>query len=265
MSRTIRSLEDRLSVRLIDRTTRSVSLTEAGRLYLTRCQRVMEEAQQADLALNAFLAEPRGRLRVGVTTAFARSILTSRIAGFLECHPQLAVDLEMPGSGLSDGGVDVTISIEAPGDSNLLIRSLLRVPQGIYASPAYLVRHPAPGSPTELRRHVCIADSWSAASSVEPGGWTTWRLTRRGERAEVRMEARASAADPAVNQQLALAGTGVARLPRPLVKADVEAGQLVRLLPEWEAETVELHAFYPPQLSGSPKLRTLVEFIKGQR
>lgn len=266
VSRTIHRLEDRLGVRLIERTTRRVALTEVGQIYLAHCHRLIEEAEQADLAVGALLAQPRGRLRVGAPVPFARFILGPILAEFLSRYPDLSVDLQLLNGDVfpRDGSLDILIRAGAVGDSGLMVRWLMRVLQGVYASPAYLERHGPPQTPTELRRHLCIATSCDTVGG-EPGGSATWRLRSRGERAEVKVEARASVPDPTLNHQLALAGVGIALLSRGMVKADVEAGRLVRLLPEWEPEPVELHAYYPSRLNSSPKVRALLEYLKEAR
>ena len=264
VSRAIRRLEDRLGVRLVERTTRRVSLTEVGELYLHRCRRVMAEAEEADLAVGALLAQPRGRLRVGAPVPFAQLILGPILGEFLARYPELQVDVLLTGTDVfpRDGSLDLLIRAGSVGnDSGLLVRWLLRVRQGIYASPRYLAYRDLPESPAALRRHFCIATSCDSVGG-EPGGTTTWRLHRGGERCEVKVEARASVPDPTVNHQLTLAGAGVASLSQAMVRADIEAGRLVRLLPDWEPEPVELHAFYPSRLSASPKVRAFLEFLK---
>lgn len=263
VSRTIRRLEDRLGVRLIERTTRRVALTEVGQLYLTHCQRVMEEAEQADLAVSALLAEPRGRLRIGVPVALADFIVGPVFADFQARYPGLSVDVELLHGDMfpRDGSLDVLFRAGSVGDSGLTVRWLMRVWQGVYASPSYLEGHPAPESPTQLRRHVCIAASCDTAGGA-PVGSTTWRLRRAGERAEVGMEARVTIPHPAMIHRLTLAAIGIAMLSRTTAKADVEAGRLIHLLPEWEPEPVELHAFYPSRLNASPKVRALLDFLK---
>ena len=262
VSRAIVRLESRLGVRLVERTTRRVALTEMGELYLNRCQRVMEEAKQADLAVGALQARPRGTLRVGTPVPFARSILGPSMGEFLAMYPELRLHLQLQNGNESprEGDLDVVIRAGVLEDSGLLVKPLMSVRLGVYASPGYLEDRKAPESPVDLLQLSCIATSCD--SPGETGDFTTWRLRRAAEIKEVRVEARVSVADPTVNHQLALAGVGVAMLSQMMVRVDVEQGRLVRLLPDWEPDAVELHALYPSRLSSSPKVRVFLQFLR---
>ncbi len=263
VSRALQRLEERLGVRLVERTTRRVALTEVGELYLNHCRRVMEEAEEADLAINALLAEPRGRLRVGVPIPFARLIAGPLLADFLARYPQVQVQLELldNDSAIHSDTLDLMIRARALGDSGLLVRPLFKVLPGIFASPAYLDAQGWPETPAALRGHSCIATSCDTVAG-EPGSMTTWRLRRGSEIAEVQIAPRVALPDPEMNRQLTLAGVGIALLSKGLVRADVEAGRLVRVLPEWEPEPVALYALYPTRLGSSPKVRAFLEFLK---
>jgi DNA-binding transcriptional LysR family regulator len=262
VSRTIQRLERRLGVRLVERTTRRVALTEVGELYLNHCRRVMEEAEQADLAVGALQAKPRGALRVGAPVAFARSIMGPSMGDFLSMYPELRMHLQLLNGNESPraGSLDVIVRAGPLEDSGLLVKPLMRVRLGAYASPAYLKRHKTPDSPAGLMQQSCI--TMTCGTFGEPGDFAVWRLRRGGELKEVRVDARVSVPDPTINHQLALAGTGVALLAQSMVGADVEEGRLVRLLPEWEPEPVELHALYPSQLNSSPKVRAFLQFLR---
>jgi DNA-binding transcriptional LysR family regulator len=263
VSRTLRRLEQRLGAQLVERTTRRVALTEVGALYLLRCERVLGEAEEADLAVGALQAEPRGRLRVGAPIPFARWILGPVLAEFLARYPLLQVHLDlMEGDGaVLDGRLDLLIRAGALEDSTLRVKPLMRVLPEIYASPEYVAEHGAPESPAELRSHRCIATTCDTVAG-EPGALTTWRMRRGSERAEVQVEPRVAVPDPSMNLQLAVAGMGVALLSRGLARPYVEAGRLVRLLPEWTPEPVELVALYPSRLSASPKVRAFLDFLR---
>src|SRR5580704_9588863 len=231
VSRAIVRLENRLGVRLVERTTRRVGLTEMGELYLNRCQRVLEEAKQADLAVGALQAKPRGTLRVGAPVAFARSILGPSMGEFLAMYPELRLHLQLLNGDESprEGTLDVIVRAGALEDSGLLVKPLMRIRLGAYASPAYLEHHKVPESPVDLLQLSCITTSCDAPG--EPGDFAMWRLRRGEERKEVRVEARVSVPAPTINHQLALAGAGVALLAQSVVRGDVEQGRLVRVLP----------------------------------
>jgi DNA-binding transcriptional LysR family regulator len=263
VSRAIQRLEKRLGLRLVERTTRRVSLTEIGELYMNHCRRVMEEAEQADLAVGAFLAEPRGRLRVGAPVPFARFVLGPLLADFAARYPLLQIDVQLLSGDVfpRDGSLDVLVRAGAVGDAGLLVRWLLRVRLGIYASPRYLELHGRPETPAALRMLPCVTTSCDTVGG-ESTGSATWKLRRGQEVAEVKMDVRVSVPDPAINQQLTVAGVGLAALSSAMVRDDVEHGRLVRLLPEWELEPIEIHAYYPTRLHSAPKVRAFLEFLK---
>jgi DNA-binding transcriptional LysR family regulator len=261
VSRAIVRLENRLGVRLVERTTRRVGLTEMGELYLNRCQRVMEEAKQADLAVGALQAKPRGTLRVGAPVAFARSILGPSMGEFLAMYPELRLRLQLLNGdeSLREDTFDVAVRAGALEDSGLLVKPLMRIRLGAYASPGYLEHHKVPESPVDLLQLSCITTSCDAPGE---GDFSIWRLRRGDERREVRVESRVSVHDPTINHQLALAGAGVALLAQSVMRADVEQGRLIRVLPEWEPEPVQLHALYPSRLDSSPKVRVFLQFLR---
>ena len=262
VSRAILRLEERLGIQLIERTTRSVRLTEVGRLYLTHCQRVMDEAEQADLAVGAMLARPKGKLRVGAPVAFARFVLGPLLNEFLAMYPELRIHIELlSGNGRNhDEGLDLVVRAGPLEDSGWLVKPLMKVRLGIYASPAFLKRNKRPESPAELRQLPCIVTSCGPLGEAED--FALWRLRRNNEVREIGVDARVSVPDPSVHRQLALAGAGVALLGHAEVVADLKQRRLVNLLPEWEPESIELYALYPSRLTASPKVRALLEFLQ---
>jgi DNA-binding transcriptional LysR family regulator len=235
-----------------------------GELYLNRCRRVMEEAEQADLAVGALQAKPRGTLRVGAPVAFARSILAPRMGAFLAIYPELRLHLELVNGDESpsprEGSLDVLIRAGALEDSGLLVKPLMRIRLGAYASPGYLENRKQPDSPTDLSLLSCITTTCDTLG--EPGDFTVWRLRKGAELREIKVNARVSVPDPTINHQLALAGVGVTLLAQSVVRADVEQGRLVRILPDWEPDPVELYALYPSRLDSSPKVRAFLQFLR---
>jgi DNA-binding transcriptional LysR family regulator len=262
VSRAIGRLEQRLAVQLIERTTRSVRLTEVGRLYLTHCQRVIEEAEQADIAVGALLATPRGKLRIGAPVAFARFVLGPLMNEFLAMYPELRIHIELLNGRDRSNQEDFDMVVRAGPleDSGWLVKPLMRVRLGLYASPAFVKQYRRPESPSDLRQFPCIVTSCGPLG--EPEDFATWRLQRESEVREVNVSARVSVPDPSVHRQLALTGTGIAMLGRAEVVTDLKERKLLRLLPEWEPEPIELHALYPSRLSASPKVRALLEFLR---
>lgn len=261
-SRAVTRLEDRLGVRLIERTTRTVCLTEVGETYLEHCQRVMEEVEQADLAVGALLAKPRGRLRIAAPVAFARAILGPILKEFLFMYPELRLHLQLLNGDSTprESSFDILIRPGPLEDSGLLVKPLMRIQLGVFASPDYLVSRELPASPLDLRDHDCITTGCGAVG--EPADSTTWRLRRGTETREIRVDSRVSVLDPMLHHQLAIAGVGVALLAQSVVQTDVGRGRLVRVLPDWEPESIEFHALYSSRLNSSPKVRAFLQFLR---
>jgi DNA-binding transcriptional LysR family regulator len=262
VSRAIRSLETRLGVRLIERTTRRVALTEEGRIYFDRCERVLEEAEQAEIEIGALQAKPRGTLRVGTPGIFARYVLGPALGEFLAAYPEVRVHLQSLDAIVRERPLDVVVRPGPLEDSGFLVKPLLKIRIAVYASPSYLKSRGIPESPAAIREHSCIVTN--CAGFADGNDAAIWRLRRGTEVKEVRVEPRVSVPDPAITQQLALTGVGVALLSQSAARRDVEQGRLMRLLPDWEPEPVELHALYASRLSSSPKVRAFVQFLKGR-
>jgi DNA-binding transcriptional LysR family regulator len=262
VSRSIRRLETRLGVRLIERTTRRVALTEEGQIYFDRCERVLEEAEQAEIEIGALQAKPRGTLRVGVPAIFARLVLGPALGEFLAMHPDLRVHLQSLDGLSRERPLDVVVRPGPLNDSGMLVKPLFQIRTAVYASPLYMKNRIAPDLPGALREHCCVITN--CAGFADTNDAAIWRLRRGAEVREVRVEARASVPDPAISHRLALTGVGVAILSQSATRCDLEEGRLVRLLPDWEPEPVELHALYASRLNSSPKVRAFVQFLKQQ-
>jgi DNA-binding transcriptional LysR family regulator len=258
LSRGIRSLERRLGVRLLERTTRSVSLTEAGTVYLDRCHRVLDEAEQADLAVNALLVKPRGKLRVGAPVMFVRAVIAPVLGEFLNAYPDLRLQLDFVGaeSAIRDRAVDILIRPGPHEDSGLLIKPIMRIRLGIYASPNYLKGRDRPASPSDLRSLRCIT------ATCSHGETTMWRLRRGSEVKEISIDPHISVPDPLIISQLTASGAGIAMLSQSLAHTHLTKGSLIRLLPDWEPDPIELHAIYSSRLSASPKVRAFLQFLR---
>jgi DNA-binding transcriptional LysR family regulator len=190
--------------------------TEVGETYLEHCQRVMEEVEQADLAVGALLAKPRGRLRIAAPVAFARAILGPILKEFLFMYPELRLHLQLlNGDSIPrEGSFDILIRPGPLEDSGLLVKPLMRIQLGVFASPGYLTNREPPSSPLDLRDHDCITTGCGAFG--EPADSATWRLRRGTETREIRVDSRVSVPDPMLNHQLAIAGVGAPGIQRVL-------------------------------------------------
>jgi len=262
VSRAVARLESRLGIRLVERTTRKVTMTEAGELYLSHCERMIEEAEQAEVAMSALHARPRGRLRIAAPAAFARFVLSPILPDFLRRYPEVKCNLQLLNANgqAQESAFDVVIRPGPLEDSGLLLKPLMKIRLGLYASPAYLKNRPIPDSPASLRSHNCITTGCGAYG--EPSDSSVWRMRQGTQTEQVRVEARVSVSDPSINHQLALAGVGIAALAQHVAQPSIERKKLVRVLPGWEPDAVELHAVYSVPLNLSPKLRVFLQFVQ---
>jgi DNA-binding transcriptional LysR family regulator len=262
VSRALTSLETRLGVRLVERTTRRVALTEAGELFLEKCLRVLEEAEQADLAINMMHSKPRGRLRVGAPAAFVRFVLAPLLGGFVKEYPEVKLSLQiiqgppMP----SESGLDIAIRQGPLDDSAMRVMPLRKISLGLYAGSGYVAEQGVPEAPAGLRNHRFITTNCGAHG--EPAEFVKISLRRGALTETIRVESHICLTDPSLNLQLAISNAGIAQLSQSIAQPNVAAGRLVRILPEWEPAAIELFAVYASRLSSSPKLRAFLEYVR---
>src|SRR5690606_34579856 len=225
VSKQIRRLEDRLGVRLFNRTTRRISLTEAGELYFRHCSRILAEIAAAEEEVSALQGAVRGRLRLSITAAFGRVVVVPALKDFLARYPELDVELELTDRPVDvvREGLDAVIQLsEQVDDPSLVARRLAVNERIICASPDYLARHGLPQRPEELRRHNCLV-------MYSVSRFNDWEFSdHQGSRVvEVSGNFQANTADALY--EAALAGIGIARLSTWLVAGDIRAGGLAQI------------------------------------
>ncbi len=260
VSKTVARPEARLGVRLFERSTRRLRLTEAGEIYLGYCRRALEEASDGEAAVIQLNEKPRGTLRVVMPVTLAQASVAPKLARFLRQHPELRLEISLRGGQIDPIAerVDVAFQTAKPvTDSQTIQKRLLVVPMGIYASPEYLRTAPALRTPQDLLKHSCL----TLTSSREGTNWTLRKSS--GKIQELRVRGRVSIGDPVVHCRLCLDGFGVAILPNWLTNEHVGKRGVVRVLPDWNPEPIELYVLYPTRLSVTPKLRVFLEFIEG--
>jgi DNA-binding transcriptional LysR family regulator len=257
VSKQVSRLEDRLGLRLLNRTTRRLSLTEAGAAFYQGCQRVVAEAEAAEQAVTHLASAPRGRLRVNAPMSFGVSHISPALPEFLGRYPELAVDLTLNDRivDLVEEGFDVGLRIGPLADSSLVARRLAPNRSVLSAAPSYLQARGAPRDPGELADHACLLYSYLATGAV-------WRLTgpQGDRRCKVSGPLRVNNGDAIL--AAALGGLGVALLPCFICGEDLRAGRLVRVLPDWEASPDSaVSAVFPAARHLSPKVRAFVDFL----
>jgi DNA-binding transcriptional LysR family regulator len=255
VSRKVSELEDRLGVRLLQRTTRKLGLTDAGRLYFDRSSRIVAEMEEAEQAVAQTQSAPRGLLRVTAPLSFG--MLGPMMAAFLQRHPDVQVELVCTDRrvDLVDEGFDVAIRAGPLDDSTLIARSLGVLERVLIASPAYLRRRKRPRSPAELSEHDCVNFGAGHAPTV-------WILHSGERRVEVRVSPRYSVNELDLLLEAARAGVGIALIARFVAVEDLRAGRLRQLLPEWSSPKTPIHAVYPTARHLSPKVAAFVEFMR---
>lgn len=256
VSRSLGRLEADLGAILLERGTRSLRLTDAGRLFLPHAQRVLSDVDEAAAALEGLIGQPRGTLRVNAAVTFALGMVAPMLPDFARRYPEVRVVLETENRmvDFAREDVDVAIRVGAMADSDLLARKIGLVELLPCASPDYIHGHGSPQQPRDLVEHTLL--TWTDRS-------TTWRFTdTAGVHHDVSVSPGTVAPEPAVMQILVAKGLGIARLPDFLVAPLIDRGELIRLLPEYQTETVEVHAVYPAHRSLSAKVKLFIDALQ---
>jgi DNA-binding transcriptional LysR family regulator len=255
VTRYVGELEQWLGARLLQRTTRSVTLTDAGENCLRRSQQMLalmenveEETQSHDGAL-------RGQLRITCSMSLAYAEMAAAVVDFLKLYPQLKVDLNASEGALNlvEARIDLAIRISAEPDPALIGRVLAPCTSVLVASPAYLAQHSTPVQPADLATHRCL--------SYANFGKSVWKLQRGDEQAEVRVGSYFSANEATALIQAALAGGGIALQPTYLAHPHLRDGSLCTVLPDWKLPDMAIYALYPSRKHLSPAVRALLDFL----
>lgn len=257
VSRDLMRLEESLGVRLLQRTTRKVSLTEPGALLAAYARRVVEEMDNAEAALEAMRETPRGDLVVSAPYAFLRFVLTPNLKAFHERHPEirLAIDPSLRLTDLVEEGDDVAIRVGELPSSSLVARRLAAIPLVLVASPDYIAAHGASERPDDLIRHTII----DLRRDLGGSAWTL--VDPAGAPHEAPIRPFLAVGDTGVISDAALEGLGVAPVPLAYVAEDIAKGRLVRLLPGFTRGAPPIHAVFPSRRTLAPKTRAFVEFV----
>ena len=257
VSKLIGRLEERLGARLLNRTTRHVSLTEEGRAFHQRCTPILDAIDEAERAVAELHGEPRGLLKVNVSTAFGRYHIEPLIPGFLARYPDLRLELTLSESivNLIEEEVDVAVRIGQLPDSSLIARKLGTARRIVVASPAYLERHGTPQTPDDLKDHNCL--SLSKATSLNQ-----WEFKGPGAPRRIDVGGNFEANSGIALHRAAVAGMGLIRAGNFTVAADISTGRLVPVLADHELPPeTNIYAVYPHNRHLSPKVRAFVDML----
>lgn len=257
-SKHISKLEKKLGARLLNRSTRKLSLTEAGTAYYEHAARILEELDQSEHAVQRLQAEPSGRLKVSVLNSFCDAVLSAWMPEYLQRYPKVQPELMCSERmvDLTEEGYDLALRVTRTPPPNVVARKLAQVQFQVCASPAYLERHGSPSSPDELIRHRCLG----YPATLTPDG--AWRFVHQGREIVAPIRSVCEVSSVATLRRLALAGEGLALLPTYSMGDELRSGQLCLPMPQFRGftETI-LYAVYLPNRFGSPKLRSFVDFL----
>lgn len=255
----IQALEERLGVRLLNRTTRKVSLTEAGRAYYERCSQILAEVAEADEAVGELQSTPRGVLRLNIAQAVA-GVIGRVIAAYVGRYPSASVDMTMTDRmvDMVEEGYDLAVRVTPMPDSNLIVRRLASFRNILCASPAYLARHGAPKSPQDIAAHNCITYQYY------PYGHD-WRFLSGTSELSVRVSGNFSCNSAAALVQAGVSGVGLLLVPSFMAETEVKAGLLVPVLKDsLAAVEFEVCALYPHRRHLSAKVRAFIDLLTEQ-
>jgi DNA-binding transcriptional LysR family regulator len=251
----LRTLEQRLGMRLLNRTTRRQHLTAFGEDYYVRCKEILRMVVESDAQAQNLQLAPAGKLRITAPVTFGTEALIPALSQYLDRYPQVSVDVALYDRvvDLVEEGFEAAIRIGELPDSALIAKSLAPYRLMICASPEYLARRGTPGKPEDLSQHECL--------SFSPAALAHWRLTDQDSEHRVAVSGRLQVNQGQALRVAALHGLGIVLQPAILLEADVRAGRLVQLFPTHELPSRPMSVVYLPDRYRSPKLRSFVDFL----
>jgi DNA-binding transcriptional LysR family regulator len=256
VSRAVADLEKSLGVRVLERTTRRISLTQAGRLIYPHAKRVSEEADLARVSIEKLRSPEARPLRVAADPTYGRVLLSPLVPRFLEAFAHVQLEVALDAQQLAAGAWDVAIRTRPPADAAVMQRLLGAPPALLCATPAYLQQHGVPERPDELRTHELLTPD--AAQLPE----FRLQLARGAQRAEVPLTPKLAVDDPAVLHAATAAGLGIGLLPEFLCRQGLATGRLKPVLPEWTVPpAAALYALFPAALESDARAQQFVDFL----
>jgi DNA-binding transcriptional LysR family regulator len=261
LSHAMRTLEERLGVRLLNRTTRSVAATEAGERLLVRLRPALDEIGAAIEEINLFRDKPAGSLRLTVLPLAARTILAPMLARFLTAFPAIRIEISSDATlhDIVRDRFDAGIRPGARVERDMVVVPLSGpMPLVTFASPEYLARRGTPKTPKELQVHDCIR------VRLTGGGFLPWRFARGSDEFEVSVDGRLIVNDGDLMVQAAIDGIGIGNMPREMAEPALSQGKLVQLLTDWTPVGTGLYLYYPSRRQVPAPLRAFIDFLKAE-
>jgi LysR family transcriptional regulator for bpeEF and oprC len=254
----VQGLESHLRVKLLNRTTRRLSVTADGAAYYERCVRILAEVEETESALSVTNVAPRGRLRIDVPGSFGRHMLMTALPEFFARYPDIRLEVGCSDRpvDLLEEGVDCVVRGGDPIDSSLVARRIAMLEFITCATSKYLARFGVPEHPRDLARHKCIN-----YFSARTGKLYEWDFTRDGERIELALEGYIAVNDSDAYLAAGRAGLGVMQATLYQVRQDLETGALVQILSDWQSDPLPIYVMYPQNRHLSAKVRVFVDWV----
>ncbi|QCN99325.1 LysR family transcriptional regulator [Azospirillum argentinense] len=259
VGKSVARLEEKLGVRLFHRSTRSVTLTAEGTLFLERSRRILAEIEAAELELSQASAVPRGRLRVSLP--LVSSLVLPVLGEFMRAYPEIELDLDFTDRMVDviEEGFDAVVRTGEPADSRLSARRLGNFRLLLVASPDYLARRGTPQTPADLRRHACLHYRFPNSGKLE-----TWALRQAPGEPELQLPTSMICNNIETRVCFALQGLGIAYLPDFAIRDLLADGRLEPVLADHVERTGVFHVLWPASKHPSPKVRALVDFLRAR-
>lgn len=257
-SKYLAELEAQIGVKLLNRTTRSQSLTVAGQQYYLDCQEIIARIDESHSALKQAEGELTGHVRLSAPVSFGEVVLLPLLAKFKRQHSELSFDVRLSDSyvDLIEGGFDFAIRIGVLSDSNLVARKLTESHLWLVASPAYIKQQGTPQTPDDLRNHICLQDS-------NYRGGTRWPFQIEGVMRKIAIHPQFITNSATAMRNLAMMGEGIALVPDFVVSADIEAGHLTQLLPDFQSLTLPIQSVLPLNRNRPARVRAVIDYLVG--
>jgi LysR family transcriptional regulator for bpeEF and oprC len=258
VSKAITRLEQELNVRLLQRTTRSVGLTNDGASFFDHCLQVLGQIEDAENLLSRATSSPHGRLRVHMPVGFGRRVIMPALSRFIETHPALVVNAELSDRtvDMAYEGIDAAVHIGEPADARLIARKLCNLQFVACASPDYLSRHGEPQTPEELDRHHCLA-----YVLMHTGRYRDWQFVENGRTFAKTVSGRLNVNNAESLLEAAISGVGIAMISNFIAADAIRTGKLRCILNNYVAMGPPVSVLYLPSRNLSPKVRAFIDFL----
>lgn len=256
ISRRITRLENELGVQLLQRTTRRLSMTEAGRAIYERAKQIQRDIEEVSLTVSASQQELRGTLRINAPMSFGQLHLMPAICEFMEQYPDLRIELLLGRqyANLIEESLDISIQISELPDSSFIAKTLMHRNTIVCATPKYLAQYGTPQKPEDLKQHNCLLYQ-------EKRVHNDWRFIRNKEEFSVKVSGNLIINSSQAVAKAALASLGIARLPNYLIMHEINTGNLVSLIPEYCPKDIGIYAVYSHRKYLAKKVRVFVDFL----